>query len=196
VDIAKEYFGWKPTGDVVVQDARYYLNTTDRRYDFIILDVFSGDITPHHLLSVEALELIRDRLTPQGVLAINLIGSIRQETYMTASVVKTLEAVFDQVGIYPTFNPQQSKEGLGNLAIMAYQGEEREMRAEHKRFVTHPRAARQVYANLGRRFRFPDDTPAMVLTDDYNPIDFYDGWLREKVRKSIIESTDWDILIR
>jgi spermidine synthase len=195
VEVAKEYFGFRPTGDVIIQDARYFLNTTERRYDFIVLDVFSGDITPHHLLSREALELIRHRLTSQGVLAINLIGSIQRETYMTASVIKTLEAVFDQVNIFPTFNPQRSQEGIGNLAVMAYQGPPRQMRAEHHRFVTHPRVARQVYANLGRRFHFPDNTPAMVLTDDYNPIDFYDGWLREKVRKTIINSTNWDILI-
>lgn len=196
VEVAKKYFGFQATGDVFIEDARYFLQTTERRYDYIVLDVFSGDITPHHLLSKEALLLIRDRLTPQGVLALNLIGSIRQKTFMTASVVKTLEAVFDQVKMFPTFNPQDSENGFGNLAIMAYQGSERPLRPAHDRFVTHPRATRQVFANLGRQFRFPEGTPAIVLTDDYNPMDFYDGWLREMVRKSIVASTDWDILIQ
>ena len=35
----------------------------------------------------------------------------------------------------------------------------------------------------------------MLLTDDYNPIDFYDLWLKEKVRRTILETTDWDILL-
>lgn len=196
VEVAKKYFGFQATGDVFIEDARYFLNTTERRYDYIVLDVFSGDITPHHLLSAEALQLIRDRLTPQGVLAVNLVGSVREETFMTASVIKTLEAVFDQVAVFPTFNPQTSANGIGNLAVMAYQGAERRMRPDHGRFITHPRATRPVFENLGRRFRFPESTPAMVLTDDYNPIDFYDGWLREMVRKTIVASTDWDILIR
>ena len=34
-----------------------------------------------------------------------------------------------------------------------------------------------------------------MLTDDYNPIDFYDAWLRESVRREILQSTDWEMLI-
>ena len=48
---------------------------------------------------------------------------------------------------------------------------------------------------MGKRFRLPPDTLAITLTDDYNPIDFYDAWLKESVRKSIINSTDLDVLI-
>lgn len=35
----------------------------------------------------------------------------------------------------------------------------------------------------------------MLLTDDYNPVDFYDLPLKEKVRRTILDSTDWDILL-
>jgi spermidine synthase len=195
VDIAQEYFDFRINGDIFIQDARYFLNSTDRRYDYIVLDVFSGDITPAHLLSVEALALMRDRLTPGGVLAINLIGSLQRETYMTASVIKTLDAAFERVEVFVTFDPASSELGVGNLAIMAYQGESRSPRVDYARFQVHPKVTHQVFSNLGRRFRFAPDTPAIVLTDDYNPIDFFDGWLRETVRRSILQSTDWDILI-
>jgi spermidine synthase len=195
VALARRYFGFQLSGDIFIQDARYYLNTTPRRYDYITLDVFNGDITPAHLLSVEALSLMRQRLTPHGVLALNLIGSLKRETFMTASVVKTLQQAFDQVEVYPTFDPAQSRDGVGNLAIMAYQGAPRPLQVEHERFTTHPSVTATVFANLGRRFRFAEATPAMVLTDDYNPIDFFDEWLRETVRRSIIDNTDWDILI-
>ena len=195
VDVATEYFGFNNSGDIFIEDARYFLNSTDRRYDYIVLDVFSGDITPAHLLSVEALKLMRDRLTDQGVLAVNLIGSVKRETYMTASVVKTLDAAFDQVGVFPVFDVTKSKNGIGNLAIMAYQGNHRSLEIDRGRFQAHPSVVNMVFDNLGRQFQFPSDTPAMILTDDYNPIDFFDSWLRENVRKSILESTDWDILI-
>lgn len=196
VDIARDYFGFQPSGDVFVQDARYFLNATDRRYDYIVLDVFSGDITPAHLLSLEALALMRERLNPGGVLAINLIGSLKHETYMTASVVKTLDTAFDQVEVFPTFDPAASQDAVGNLAIMAYQGPPRRIVPDGQGLQIHPSVRAQVTANLGRRFRFPSTTPAMVLTDDYNPIDVFDGWLRELVRRSILASTDWDILIQ
>ena len=195
VEIAKEYFGFQVSGDIFIEDARYFLNKTERRYDYIILDVFSGDITPAHLLSVEALSLMRDRLTPQGVLAVNLIGSLKQETFMTASVVRTLGTAFDNAEVFPTFNPQSpSQNGVGNLAILAYQGKSRELSADHSRFQVHPEVLPSVFGNLGRRFHFPEDTRSIVLSDDYNPIDFFDGWLRETIRKGIVEATHWDIL--
>jgi hypothetical protein len=171
------------------------LNSTNRHYDYIVLDVFNGDITPPHLLSVEALGLMRDRLTKRGVLAINLIGSLKRETFMTASVTRTLKAAFDQVGVFPVFDVEKSKDGIGNLAIMAYQGEPRPMKINQEWVEGIPDVVKMVIGNIGTKFEFPEDTPALVLSDDYNPIDFFDGWLRENVRRAILKSTDWDILI-
>jgi hypothetical protein len=138
---------------------------------------------------------MRERLRPNGVLAVNLIGSLKKETFMTASVVKTLQAAFDRVETYPTFNVQQSSTGLGNIAVMAYQGPRRELQVDPARFQSHASVRQNVFANLGRRYEFPVGTPAIILTDAYNPVDFFDGWLREMVRKTILEATDWDILI-
>ena len=52
----------------------------------------------------------------------------------------------------------------------------------------------EVMDNIGRRFEFPDDTPAIILTDDYNPIDVFDVSVREEVRQRILNNTDWKIL--
>lgn len=38
------------------------------------------------------------------------------------------------------------------------------------------------------------DPAAIILTDDYNPVDFYDTWLKEELRKNILNSQDADIL--
>jgi spermidine synthase len=195
VKIAHDYFDFKHSGDLFIEDARYFLNRTDRHYDYIMLDVFNGDITPAHLLSIEALSLMRDRLTPGGVLAVNLIGSLEKETYMTASVVKTLQAAFDEVSVFPAFDRVQSPSGVGNLAIMAYQGAPRSMQIDYRRFQVHPKVRNTVFSHLDKPFRFPPGTPAIVLTDAYNPIDFFDSWLREDIRSRILKITDWDILI-
>ena len=40
------------------------------------------------------------------------------------------------------------------------------------------------------------DAPAMLLTDDYNPMDFFNVALHEKLRKNIVSYTHWDILLR
>ena len=138
VELARNYFGLKPAITAHVEDARYFLSNSRQRYDYIILDVFNGDTTPGHLLSVEAMHLAKQRLAPNGVLAVNLIGSIKYQTFMTASVVKTLQSVFGQVAIYPVFD-LASGDGTGNLEIVAYDGRERALQLERiKHFAIYP----------------------------------------------------------
>ena len=112
VTIAKKYFGFELAGDVIISDARYYLINSNKTYDYIVLDVFNGDTTPGHILSVEALQILKTRMTQKGILAVNLAGSLKKETFMTASVIKTLESVFKTVEIYPVFSIDNS-EGWG-----------------------------------------------------------------------------------
>lgn len=195
VEFARNYFDFNPLIPVHIEDARYFLGSSTQRYDYIILDVFNGDTTPGHLLSIEAMRLAKQRLTPNGVLAVNLIGSIRQQTFMTASVVKTLQSVFTQVAIHPVFD-LAAGDGIGNLEIVAYDGNERALQFERiQHFAIHPGAERLVRAGMARPFAFPPQTPAMVLTDDYNPVDFHDLWLKEELRKRYLNYTDFDMLL-
>jgi len=194
-EMARNYFGFDPAIPVHIEDARYFLINTAKRYDYVILDVFNGDTTPGHLLSLEAMQLAKKRLAPHGVIAVNLVGSLQHKTLMTASVVKTLKEVFEQVAIYPTFDPAVG-EGTGNMEIIAYDGELRPLQFSRiENLSIHPGAESMVRLGMERPFVFPPQTPAIVLTDDYNPVDFYDLWLKEKVRKNIIEFTDFDILL-
>ena len=195
VAIAKEYFGFQVSGDVIIADARYYLNTSSKQYDYIILDVFNGDTTPGHILSLEALELVKARLSERGILAINLIGSLQHENFMTASIIRTLEKVFRNVDIYPNYEVETSKGG-GNISVLAYDAAFKPFdRRSVDGLVVHPFARKGVERFLGKPYRLPAGTAAMVLTDDHNPIDFYDVWLKEWVRSMILEGVDMDVLI-
>ena len=195
VELAESYFNFNGRGKVTIHDARYFLNTSSNVYDFVIMDVFNGDTTPGYLLSLEALRLLAGRMSQQAVLGINLVGSLTREPFMTASVVRTLGAVFDQVEIYPTFDPARG-DGFGNITVIAYHGTSRDIDwRSMRRNAVDGFAYSQVWSVMGRRFQFPEGTPAIMLTDNYNPIDFHDAWLRETVRRRIIESTDWDMLL-
>jgi hypothetical protein len=58
---------------VVLGDARQSLvRTASNRFDLIVLDAFSSDAIPIHLLTKEALELYLARLAPQGSLAFHI----------------------------------------------------------------------------------------------------------------------------
>lgn len=58
---------------IVLGDARLKLATApEGAYDFLVLDAFSSDAIPTHLLTVEALKLYRSKLAPGGILAFHI----------------------------------------------------------------------------------------------------------------------------
>lgn len=195
VTIARDYFRFSVSGQVITADARYYLQTTEKKYDYVMLDIYNGDTMPSHMLSIEALRLVRERMSGQGVLAVNLIGSLGRDRFMTASVIRTLERVFATVKVYPNFDPAEA-EGAGNITLIAYSGALQDFdRRLVEKFPVHSFAAAGVFRHLGRTYQLPPDAPAVILSDDYNPIDFYDTELKEWVRSMILRNSDIDLLI-
>ncbi len=193
--IAERYFGFKASGELITADARYYLTGTEKKYDYIIVDVSNGDMTPAHILSLESFSLMKERLSEKGILAINMIGSLKKDTMMTASILKTLREVFGSAKIYLSFGPSTG-EGIQNVAYIAYNDPSLSFKKEIvKDFPVHPSLRPVVDEWLGSEFSFPAGTAAIVLADEYNPTDFCDMWLREEVRKSVLKDTDWDMLI-
>ena len=73
-DIAKTYFTYladSPASlEIVLGDARVSLAAEPpQRYDVLIVDAFSGDAIPAHLLTVQALEVYRRHPAPGGIIA-------------------------------------------------------------------------------------------------------------------------------
>lgn len=195
VEVARRFFAFQVSGDVFVGDARSHLAASRRQYDYVLLDAFNGDTTPAHLLSREALQLAKARVAPGGVLAMNVIGAVGHEGFMTASIVRTLAESFENVEIHPVFSVENGV-GFGNLIVAAYDGPARRLQRERlASFRVHPLAAESVASALGKSFRFPPGTRSIVLTDDYNPVDFYDTWLKESLRRNILETTELDLLL-
>lgn len=194
VAAAHTHFGFPASQRTHLIDARYFLATAKTRYDYIILDVFSGDSTPGYLLSREALELVRARLEPGGVLGINLIGSLAGERRMTASVMRTLEAAFPWVRIYPLFIPS-SGESMGNISIVAGIGEPLdELPALDETGLPLP-VRDGLRRALAQRYVWNGSSEGIVLTDDYNPIDVLDLTLKEAIRRGILDATPHEILL-
>jgi spermidine synthase len=194
VALAREHFGYRPSGRVRIEDARRVLREAGEPYDLVILDVFTGDATPGHVLTREALRDLRSHLAPGGLLVLNLAGSLRRETFGTASVVKTLESVFDTVTLHPTFDPEAG-EGWGNVVVLASDVPLAPLDPSLGASVpVHPMARTAVERFLPRTFRFPPGTPAAVLTDEGPLLDLQDTWLRERIRRGLLEATDWSVL--
>jgi spermidine synthase len=75
--IARNVFSYiresKAKIDVVYGDARLSLTSEPpQHYDVLVLDAFSGDAIPVHLLTAEAIQLYRRHLNPGGILAVHV----------------------------------------------------------------------------------------------------------------------------
>lgn len=79
VEIAQKHFLFlsqaKGRTEVVLGDARLMMEQEPpQRYDVLVIDAFSGDAVPVHLLTREAFEVYFRHLAPDGVLALHVTG--------------------------------------------------------------------------------------------------------------------------
>jgi spermidine synthase len=89
----------RPNGQVIIDDGRRFLKRTDQRFDLITLDPpppveAAGSSL---LYSVEFYRLVRDRLTPHGVLQQWFPGG---EPAILTAVTNSLHVVFPHVKVY------------------------------------------------------------------------------------------------
>ena len=75
IEAARRFFALPESGriELLAADARSAVPQMAERFDLIFLDVFYREETPKTLLSPLYLNVLRDRLAPGGVLAINAI---------------------------------------------------------------------------------------------------------------------------
>jgi len=97
VMVAKKYFLFEPTPNMRIfeQDGRQYLRRTTEKYDLIFLDAYNDAAIPFHLTTKEFFEIVKQRLTPRGLVATNIWGPASNEFYY--SEIKTFQEVFPRV---------------------------------------------------------------------------------------------------
>ncbi len=168
LNVAEEFFGFREDDAMTahVVDARVFIKRAGLRgeqYDYIVLDAFSGEYIPEHLLSKEFLEEVRAILTPDGVVVANTFSSSRLYDYESV----TYQAVF---GDFYNFKLP----GSGNRLILATRSElppPGQLRSPARELYD---ALEPYGVNLmeypPRLTTRPDwDTSTRVLTDQYSP---------------------------
>ncbi|HTY44463.1 MAG TPA: fused MFS/spermidine synthase [Patescibacteria group bacterium] len=191
VGIYRRYFsGYGAAGHIALftDDGRCFIRRNPGAYDAVILDVLLGDSSPWHLLTVEAFSDIKAALRGHGVLVINFIG-LPQEKHsakIIQAIQKTLAQVFPCVSLFNGGGILGDK--AQNVFFLAHLGDP------------------LPDVSLGNQLvpgQFVDDLKdilqdkneqvaqgAFVLTDDYNPLDFYNAKARELWRRNIMQSAD------
>ncbi len=180
--VAEEYFDYEPPPNhrVFVKDARVYLRQHDEVYDVIWVDVFARHLIPFHLTTQEFFEQLRTRLSPRGIVVINLASSGEGPDRQRAqSVVTTLRTVFPQVEAFGVKGPWGgSNNRAENLLFFAGPSLE-SMRQpgfldEVARLTQQRRLPYEARHLLEKRLD-RDWSGGLVLTDDYAPYDLLIG---------------------
>jgi len=121
VRLADEYFDVKPSKrlSIHVADARVYLSQTDKKYDFIEVDLFhQGPYIPFYVATKEFFELVRSRLKDGGVMIYNVLAP-RDDGSLLEPIGATVCSVFPSVLYVPSWelDPQ-----LVNVTLIAVNG--------------------------------------------------------------------------
>jgi spermidine synthase len=126
-DVGYRWFGLgdNPRVTAYDEDARPFLRRTDRRYDLIYVDAYHQPYVPFYLATQEFFELVRERLAPGGIVALN-VATVPDDDTLVREISGTLATVFPQVRIWHAlrfnrivvgFNgPDPGPEGMLELA--------------------------------------------------------------------------------
>ncbi len=174
--VAREYFGLPASVKVIIGDARTETSRLTEKYDVIVLDAFSGDSPPFHLLTREAFADLKKRLAPDGLVVANIVGGVSGEASRVASsIVATMENVFGKTQVFSPNWLLAGKKRKYVSTMFLLSGAVPENLAESAApftMKTSEEIERSGYikAVFASRLELPRDR-AVILTDDYAPLE-------------------------
>ena len=142
--VGEEYFAamW-PNYTPVAADGRRWLaqQPVEARFDVIAIDAYRPPYIPFHLTTVEFFELVRDHLTDNGIVAVN-VGRSDVNYALVDAMSATMQQVFPSVFIVDEPGPPAT---LANSLVVA---------------TKHPTTLAQFEANIAA---LPDTLPAEFI---------------------------------
>lgn len=178
--VAREYFGLPPSVKVIIGDARTETLKLTDKYEVIVLDAFSGDSPPFHLLTREALSHLQARLAPDGLVVANIVGGTSgTAARLVSSVMATMENVFGKTTAFsPNWLLANKPPGYVSTMLLV-SGTLPETPTPFTLKVSEEmRRLNYIEAVFAARLELPRDQ-AVILTDDYAPLE---AWSDAAVR--------------
>lgn len=163
--LAREYFDLQRNERLRIfhEDGRIFINRSEETYDVVFGDAFSSfHSLPFQLTTVEAAERLHERLAPNGVAIVNVIGSVTGEQgQFTRALYHTFRKVFPQVALFLTRDDGNGS-AMQNVLLVAFkQPYDGNWHSDDEALETF----------LDRRWRGDVAYDVPVLTDDYAPVD-------------------------
>ncbi len=108
IDVAREYFDMnQPNLNVIIQDGRIGLKDSNASYQIISVDAYRPPYIPWQLTTREFFQEVFDRLTPDGVMVIN-VGRSPSDRLLVNSLFNTIRCVFPSAYVVDVPNTMNS----------------------------------------------------------------------------------------
>ena len=183
--VARRHFSLPDDCRVVIDDARHHLLVSGETYDLVVVDCFSGERIPGHLLTREAFESVKRRLRPDGAVLINYTGFVTgRQGYGSRSIALTLAEAGFRVSALATGTDESGR----NLIIAGSLGEAGLGAPTRTNACCRSHAAALVPVDLFKE-------PGMVLTDDRGELELFNVDYHEHLRARILQDYPAELLL-
>lgn len=115
IEASKNFFSLDPEVETFCEDARYFLNHSNTKYDLILFDVFKAEEQPAHVITMESLAALKKNLYSGGVVYVNWHGYTTEEYGKgTAVLVNT----FARSGFHVNLASLSTNENYRNIILV------------------------------------------------------------------------------
>jgi hypothetical protein len=170
--VAIVYLGLNPAGTIrsLNFDARQAIEEmpAGQTYDVILGDAFHGFSVPYHLTTKEFNDRLRSHLSPDGIYMLNIIDG--RSGVFARSTARTLAETFPYVAAIPVIENYTDLVRNTWVLVGANQPIDREAYLQAASVTPRPDIAGHLWDGV-KLSDFIASGPAVILTDDYAPVD-------------------------
>lgn len=168
VAVGREYFDMnEPNLNVIIQDGRLALDQSSERYQVISVDAYRPPYIPWHLTTKEFFQVVRDHLTEDGAMVIN-VGRSPEDRSLIDALGSTILTVFPTIHvidipgsfnsiIFATVQPTSQANLVQNLDSLLVRSDINPLLVD-------------ILQITAANFK-PAPTPGVVFSDDRAPIE-------------------------
>lgn len=147
-------------------DGRYYLHTTEERYDLVVIDAYRQPYIPFHLTTAEFFGEVREHLSERGSVTIN-VGHTPDDRRVPEAIARTMNEVYGHVYAFDT--------SPFNTTLVAT-GDETGAAALRENLSGAPEIVQPLAAEIADEIE-PTEGSGPVLTDDRAPVE----WMTDRM---------------
>jgi spermidine synthase len=171
-EIARRFFRLKDNANMRIfhEDGRVFLNQTKNKYDVVLVDAFGSVYSvPFQLTTVEAVRKMRDVLTDDGAVILNMISAIEGEGSMFLQAeYKTYKTVFPNVYLFKV-RTERDDQTPQNLILVASKSAKFSLDTNDE----------QIAALLQNFYEKPLPLDVPVFTDELAPVEYYNSFAQK-----------------